>query len=435
MVETITPAGCGSRRAHRTALALFAVGAVGASALVGALLGALGAPIDGPAALGTVAIVALLAALREMGVLRLRVPEMRRQVPERWRREWPPWRWSLGYGAGLGAGVFTHQPVATFWVAAAGALAIGDPLVSALCLAPFGAGRALMVALPARGGRDPAAAVARLVRGTRLLRPANAAVLVAAALVLGAATATAQATLSGAFDPAASGRISAVAVTGPQGPAVVVRSPRLPDIRYEGASWPALDDGVLAYADAAGVRVLRWRSGEELARVPGPVSKPALDYPRIAYIRATPGGRKRLEVRDLRTGRVRVVDRAGRTADLGRPALGGGHLAWHRAAGRHSELLVGPADGAGRVRVIAASVTGLQVNPSLARGRVLWVEQISSLSILRLRRVGGGPVRTLTTLRGPNRILWTTALGRTTAYATRWNPVSGTAEVISRRWR
>ena len=44
-------------------------------------------------------------------------------------------------------------------------------------------------------------------------------------------------------------------------------------------------------------------------------------------------------------------------------------------------------------------------------------------------------MRTLTTLRGPNRILWTTALGPRTAYATRWNPVSGRGEIISRRWR
>ena len=44
-------------------------------------------------------------------------------------------------------------------------------------------------------------------------------------------------------------------------------------------------------------------------------------------------------------------------------------------------------------------------------------------------------MRTLNTLRGPNRILWTTALGLRTAYATRWNPVNGRAEIVARRWR
>ena len=40
MVETITPAGCGSRRRYRIALALFALAAVLASAALGALPGA-----------------------------------------------------------------------------------------------------------------------------------------------------------------------------------------------------------------------------------------------------------------------------------------------------------------------------------------------------------------------------------------------------------
>ena len=51
-----------------------------------------------------------------------------------------PRRLEPGLGAGLGAGIFTHQVVATFWVACAGAVAIGDPAWSAACLALFGAG-------------------------------------------------------------------------------------------------------------------------------------------------------------------------------------------------------------------------------------------------------------------------------------------------------
>ena len=43
MVETITPAGCGSRRRHRIAIALFGAGAVCAAAALGAVLGAAGA--------------------------------------------------------------------------------------------------------------------------------------------------------------------------------------------------------------------------------------------------------------------------------------------------------------------------------------------------------------------------------------------------------
>ena len=164
MVETITPAGCGSRQRYRVALALFSAGAIVAAAALGALLGLVGEQFDRSWTVPVLAVLALLAALREWGVLRVPVPGAHRQVPERWRREWPLGAWSLAYGAGLGAGIFTHQVVATFWVACAGAVAIGDPAWSAACLALFGAGRALMVALPARGGRDPSVAVGRLAR-------------------------------------------------------------------------------------------------------------------------------------------------------------------------------------------------------------------------------------------------------------------------------
>ena len=168
MVETITPAGCGSRHRYRVALALFSVGAIGAAAALGALLGLAGASLDRSWTVPVLAVLALVAGLREWGVLRVPLPGAHRQVPERWRREWPLGAWSLAYGAGLGAGIFTHQVVASFWVACAGAIAIGDPAWSAACLALFGAGRALMVALPARGGRDPSVAVGRLARRARL---------------------------------------------------------------------------------------------------------------------------------------------------------------------------------------------------------------------------------------------------------------------------
>ena len=433
MVETLTPAGCGSRQRYRVALALFALGAILAAGVLGAALGLAGSAIEGTWALAVVGALALLAAAREAGLVRMPVPELRRQVPERWRREWPLAGWSFGYGAGLGVGVLTHQAVWTFWVAAAGALALGDPVTSALCLAPFGLGRALMVALPARGGRDAADAVGRMIARRRWLRPANVAALLFAAIALGSAPALAAA-VTGRHDPAASGRVLAVASSDASGESVIVRPASLPEVRYVGGRSPALDGDLLAYADGAGIRILRWRTGEEVARVEGALAKPALDYPLVAYVRAVPDG-QRLELRNLATGSLRVVAKGGRGVDIGRPSVRGGLIAWHVAAGRRSQIRLGPVDGARPSRVIASSVTGLQINPSLAYGHVLWVEQAASVSALRIRRIGGGRVRTLTTLQGPNRILWTTALGLRTAYATRWNPVNGRSEIISRRWR
>src|SRR6266545_3712471 len=159
MVETFTPAVCGSRRRQRLALTGFAVGAVAASALVGAALGAVGALLGTQLAF-LVAALALLAAAREAGIVRLPLPQLRRQVPERWRSELPLPVWSVGYGIGLGLGFLTFQPVATFWVACAAAVALGKPLAAGLCFAAYGAGRALMAAWRRRAcrwscGSDP----------------------------------------------------------------------------------------------------------------------------------------------------------------------------------------------------------------------------------------------------------------------------------------
>jgi hypothetical protein len=434
MVETITPAGCGSRHRHRIALAVFSVGAIAAAAGLGALLGLAGASLDRSWTVPVFAVLALLAGLREWGVLRLPLPGAHRQVPERWRREWPLGAWSLAYGAGLGAGIFTHQVVASFWVACAGAIAVGDPAWSAACLALFGAGRALMIALPARGGRDPSLAVGRLARRARLLRPANAVVLVALGALLAATPAIAQAaTPLGRFDPAVAGKVLALTEIGPSGSTVIVRAPGRPDVRVPGSRSPALDFDLLAYTDATGINVIRWTTAEQIARVPGAIDQAAIDWPRIAYVRRTGSG-ERLEMLNLVTGRRVTLSRAGPLVDIGRPALRDGYVAWHRASGQRSELRVRRVRG-GRSIVVSASRSGLIVNPALSSGRVLWVEQFGQTSYLRLRRVRGGKVRTLATLRGSSSILWTTALGPHTAFVTRWNPTTGRARVIHRLWR
>lgn len=437
MVETITPAGCGSRQRYRLALALFALGALVAAAVLGAVLGLAGAALDRTVALAVVAALALVAAAREIGLLPGAVPGGRGQVPERWRREWPLPAWSLAYGAGLGLGLLTRLPVTTFLVACAGALALGDPLVSAACLAPFGLGRALMVVMPTMRRADPAAAVGRLAARSRLVRPVNAAALVIVAALVGASPALAQAPPGprGGYDPAAWGDVLAEGRLDPlAGPSVQLRPPGGDPVGFAGARSPSLDGDLLAYADAAGLRVVRWTTGEEVARVNGAYESPALDWPLIAYRVLDPSGTERIELTDLPTGVRQPITGAGANADLGRPALRDGLVAWHVAAGSRSQVRLRPVADGRRSKRIASSVEGLVVNPSIAFGRVLWVEQRDDISYLRLRRIDAGGVRTLATLRGPSEILWTTALGLRSAYATRWNPTAGRAKVIRRTW-
>lgn len=263
-------------------------------------------------------------------------------------------------------------------------------------------------------------------------RPALLAVLVTTA-VAGPAAGQ-EFGLRGGYDPSASGRAVAIGLHDAAGPAVVVRAPGQPAVRYEGGRAPAVDGARLAYVDDAGLRVVSWRDGVELARVDGPLAKPALDWPHLAYVRVGPAG-QRLEIVNLVSGVRRVVTRVDRGVDLGRPAVRGGLLAWHRAAGRWSEIRITTVARLGPGRIVATSVTGIQANPSLAAARILWVEHAGSTSYLRLRAVGGGPVRTLAAVRGPKDILWTTALGERRAYVTRWSPALGRARVVSRGWR
>ncbi len=411
-----------------------------ASAALGALLGLAGSALDRTVALAVVAALALVAAAREIGLIPGPVPGARGQVPERWRRDWPLPVWSLAYGAGLGVGLLTRLPVTTFLVACAGALAIGDPLVSAACLVPFGVGRALMVILPTMRNADPAAAVGRLAARSRLVRPANAAALVAVAVLVGASPALGQAPPAGprgGYDPAAWGDVVAEARLDPlAGPSVQVRPPGAPPVGFAGGRSPALHGDLLAYADAGGIRVVRWTTGEQIARLEGPYDAPALEWPLVAYRVQVPNGAEFLEVADLTTGERRGIAGARPNADIGRPALRAGLIAWHISTGRRSQVRLRPvAAGPQRSKVIASSRTGLVVNPSIARGRILWVEQRGAISYLRLRRISRGGVRTLATLRGPSEILWTTALGDTQAYATRWNPTAGRARIVRRSWR
>lgn len=427
MVETFTPAVCGSPRRRRVALLAFTVGAIGASALLGALLGAAGAAFDRTVALVAVAVLAAVAAAREAGVLRVPLPQLRRQVPERWRRSLPLPVWSFAYGAGLGVGLLTHLPVATLWVAAAGAVALGSPSLGAACLACFGLGRVVMVLAP-RG----ATGVAWLGARRGLLRPANTTALLIAGLLVGAAPAVSAPV--GELDPSLSGPALAFTQINGEQTVVVVRAAGVQEApTYPGGRSPSVDGPLLAYADADGIRVVEWRTGTEVARLSGALDKPALSWPRIAYVRNT-GSARELVLGDLTSGRRRVIVRARPSDDLGRPALRAGRIAWHLTLPRDSRVMLWNVGLTGKPRVVAQSRTGVHVNPSLTRGHILWVEQRAEVSRLRLLRIAAKNTepRTIAIFSGPNRLFWTTALSTRRAFVTAWRLGSGASRLVSR---
>jgi hypothetical protein len=423
MLETFTPAVCGSRKRQMLAQALFAVSAVVTAAALGLALGLAGTALGAERAVLAAAALALLAAAREAGLVRLPLPQARRQVPERWRFELPLPVWASGYGAGLGAGFFTFHPVSTFWIACAGALALAQPVAAALCFSLYGAGRALMVVWPRRRAGDPTAAVERLAGKRGALLRTNALALLACGVLLALAPSAGGAVrvAQNAYDPSHSGRVLAFAT---QGGNVVVRSPGRPQIVFQNASQPALHGRYLAYVDGAGVRIVRWLDGTEVARVPG-ASRPALEWPLVAFFRRD-GGWKRIVVRNVVKGGHKIHVSVRASAQLGRPSLRNGRLAWHTVTRTQSNVLVKPLKG--RKRVIARSKVALHSNPSLYRSRIMWTEERSGVCYVRMSWVGGGPRRTLDRMRTRARAYWTTALGPR-AYWTRWTLASRAAGI------
>jgi hypothetical protein len=421
MVETFTPAVCGSRRRQRLALLGFASGALVAAAALGALLGLVGELVGARRALPAIAVLALLAAAREAGLVRLPLPQSRRQVPERWRFALPLPLWSFGYGAGLGVGVATFQPFATFWIACAGAIALASPLTAAVCFSLYGAGRALMTAVPR--SEDSTATVERLARRRGALRRANVAVLAACALLLATAPAAgAAATLVGpGLDPSASGKVLAHARIDTGRSQVDVRPPSEPVVQVNSAAQPSIDGDLVAYVDSGGIRVVNWRTNREVARVAGNVSKPSLDWPRLAFCRSD-GTDEWLIVADFSdpsTPSERGITRVALANDLGRPSLKNGRLAWHRTTAGGSRVLVQTLSTGSR-RVIARSTRWLLTNPSLTGTQIVWIEQRSNGSSVRRRALSGTRVRTLMSVNGRNRLFWTSAMSGRTVFVTRW---------------
>jgi hypothetical protein len=432
MVETFTPAVCGSRQRQGVALAGFALGAIAVSALVGATLGALGAALGAQLAL-LAAAVALLAAAREAGLVSFPLPQLRHQVPERWRFELPLPVWSVGYGAGLGAGFLTFQPVATFWVACAAAVALANPLAAAVCFAAFGAGRAVMAAWPRRGHEDATAAVESLAGRRGFLIAANVAVLVLCAALLSAPSAGAatSASLGPGLDPSARGGVLGRAKMSSGVSSILLEPAGESAVTIPSGSAPSVDGDLVAYEDAQGVKVIDWRTGSPVAQVDGTVGKPALDWPLLAYVRRG-STYKRLILADYTDPAApteREIARVAVRNDLGRPSLVAGRIAWHKVMSVGSVVYV-QVLATGRRTVIAHSAIALITNPSLSSTRVVWVRENRRACSLRTRRFDSRTVKRIYRTTGNTRLLWTTALTGRTAYVTQWSLKTGASTLV-----
>jgi hypothetical protein len=367
MVETLAPAGYAGRlRTTVVACATFAFGALAGGAVTFGGLGLLGDAL-GAGAPAVAALVAIAAAAGEARGARI-VPQVRRQVPESWRRRMPlPLAAGL-YGVLLGLGFTTFILSFAVWALAGMSVALGDPALGLAAGLAFGAGRALpVIALAPSGGGSLGEAMQQRPRILRSLRAIDAAALAACAIALWASpaqAATASIVAVGVSDPSADG--PALAFNRPAAPGVL-RSPS-GDQNAPG-THPALGGGRLAYVGANTVEIpgigalpapgvnavavsagwVAWRVGPTLWVAPiidggfgggtrvaaGDVGRPALDGNTLLYDYSG-----RIAAIDLTTMQRTILRREPR-AQLRGPSALNGRLVYVRATYRRQQVMAG----------------------------------------------------------------------------------------------
>jgi hypothetical protein len=423
MIETL---GRGHRGGTQTTLAAcvtFTAGALcGGAVTFGslALLGGLLHGADDRAAYVVAATVALAAAIAEARGTRI-VPQVRRQLPEPWRRELPMPLAAAGYGVLLGLGFTTF--VLTFGVfALAGiSLALGDPAMGLSIGLAFGVGRALPVALTAPVAERPSgirvtelmAERPELYRG---LRFGDALALTAAAGALAVTVPAGAATVERqqAADPSV-GNALAFQVP-PDRDGILRRGGQ--ELALPG-KHPALGGNRVAVVDGDEIVLLRAADLVEVARYHVEQADALALSRRWLVWRRKSGSRDRLQARRIANpdnpGPANTVATAGGRSQLGRPTIDGPRLVYAKATARRNRLVLETLGGRGRRTLRTSVVAGLS-NPAIRGDRLLYVRHRRNADRLVLGPLGGGG-RTLLA-RGSRGTLWSTALGSGRAYVT-----------------
>jgi MFS family permease len=428
MIETIGPVGHrGGRATTLAACATFTIGALVGGVLTFGALAALGALTHGAGdglAYGLAAAIALAGALAELRGAAI-VPQVRRQLPEHWRRLMPMPVAAGLYGILLGLGFTTF--VLTFGVFALAGIvfAVGEPAVGLAVGLAFGIGRALPVTAVAPVADRPAGiAITELMAGRpaiyRGFRLGDGVALIGAAVAL---TATVPA---GAANTAA--RPAADPATGSR--ALVYQRPDRTGVVRQGVNDtvlpgrdPAIGDGRVAVVSGGRIVILSAKDLTEVGRVQAPgADAVAISGTWLAW-RARVGGRDVLRARNLRDpsapGPEQLLGRAGGDAQLGRPSLDGNRLVYARATGRENvivkRLLGAKRKKQAKVTLMRSIREGLS-NPTIRGDDLLYVRHTRRADRLKLATVGGGAGRTLLSRHGGT--LWSTALSKQRAYVT-----------------
>ena len=194
MLASINPLGERARgtKFGRT-FAWYLLGSVAGGALVGGLLGLLGAalhdllePSSAAIALA-VAVVCAVGLIVDLGIGGVRVPSMHRQVNENWLSTYRGWVYGLGFGFQLGLGFATVMTAAIAVMFALEVLS-GSLVAGVVIGVVFGLGRTLPLLLVHRADepmqlRDVLRRVQALARPAERMTRVAIAVLAVAGLV------------------------------------------------------------------------------------------------------------------------------------------------------------------------------------------------------------------------------------------------------------
>jgi hypothetical protein len=380
MVDTIgTALGDARRSATWLGCATFAVGAVvggaitfGTVALAGRLIAGEGGSLRYVLAAG----VALSGAIADWRGVKI-APQIRRQVPERWR-----WTLPLGlacglYGILLGLGFTTFVLAFAVWALAGISLAVGSPLLGLLVGVGFGLGRALPVLWMAPSLRDGAGALRlegmaadpRLWLGLRRLDALGLGLCAVCLGVAGAPAARAAvATLSRATDPSAAG--GELAWQTPDGRGMLLRAGEVSALP---GGYPALGQSSIAWQSGGQVTVVdRTSMAPKATFAVARLSALAVSDSWVVYRDQTADGTEGLVARSLLVpGVQRAVASAPRAGELGRPTLDGQTLVFSIDTPRHS-LIQAVSLESGARSVLRSSASAALLNPALLHERLLY---------------------------------------------------------------
>ena len=442
MIETIGPTGHrGGMPTTLAACATFLPGAlVGGVITFGqlALLGALLHHGGGRVAYGAAALIAAVAALLELRGARI-VPQVRRQLPEDWRRQMPMPIAAALYGVLLGLGFTTFVLTFGVWALAAISFALGQPHIGVLLGLAFGLGRALpVVGLAPLAGRPLGFRATALMAERPLIyrgfRLGDAALLAVAAAALGTASSAvaAKVEIKGGADPSVAPH--AFAWQAPDGTGFLVRDG---DYTALPGRQPAVGGPYVAVVAGDEIKLLDRYSLAALGTVSAPGADGlALSRGWLAYRIGRRSGDTLLARRiadPANPGPAKRIARTGGFAQLSRPALDHSLLLFSRNS-RYASRIVKRRLGARRSRTILRSRFAGLFNPAVGGRRIVYVRSSRGRDRLMVRRRRGhGPGHVIYSRRRSRGAIWSSALTARRVFFTVLKGRSGQANLLSAR--